>query len=300
MGAAERLANDVFRIPTGISNAYLVGRPESWVLIDAGTEGYANKIRAAANSRFGHGSRPEAILLTHGHFDHSGSAEQLARAWNVSIYAHRLEIPYLTGRSKYPPPDPTVGGFMSQMSRFFPNKAYDYDGLVKPLTANASTALQRWQIIETPGHSPGHVSFFRSADLFLIAGDAFTTVNQDSAIDMLRKKKQVCRPPAYYTCDWETAHESVEKLAALNPRILAAGHGEPMSGPNATHQLHELALHFPIPEDGRYVRQTPVMNEQGVVALPPPVPDPVPKIAAGVGIAAAAAAVAVGLAARSR
>lgn len=299
MGAAERLANDVFRIPTGLSNAYLVGEPAAWVLIDAGTDGYADKIRAAAASRFGQGSRPEAILLTHGHFDHSGSAGQLARAWNVSIYAHRLEIPYLTGRSKYPPPDPTVGGFMSFMMRFFPNKAYDYDGLVKPLTANVSTALARWQIIETPGHSPGHVSFFRSTDSFLIVGDAFTTVNQDSALDMLRKKKEVCRPPVYYTCDWETAHESVEKLAALNPRILAAGHGEPMSGPKATQQLHELALHVPIPEDGRYVRQTPVTNENGVVALPPPVPDPVPKIAAGVGIAAAAA-VAVGLAIRSR
>jgi len=299
MSAAEHIADNVFRIATGLSNAYLVGEPGSWVLIDCGSEGYADEIRAAAESRFGKGARPEAILLTHGHFDHSGSAGTLARSWNVSIFAHQLEIPYLTGQSKYPPPDPTVGGFMSFMIRFFPNKAYDYNGLVKPLTANISSALERWQIVETPGHSPGHVSFFRSSDSLLIAGDAFTTVNQDSALDMLRRKREVCRPPVYYTCDWESAHESVQKLAALNPRTLAAGHGEPMSGSEATRQLHELALHFPIPEDGRYVRQKPVTNETGVVKLPPPVPDLVPRIAAGVGIAAAAA-IAVGLANRSR
>jgi len=120
MSAAERIADNVFRIATGLSNAYLVGEPGSWVLIDCGSEGYADEIRAAAESRFGKGARPEAILLTHGHFDHSGSAGTLARSWNVSIFAHQLEIPYLTGQSKYPPPDPTVGGFMSFMIRFFP------------------------------------------------------------------------------------------------------------------------------------------------------------------------------------
>lgn len=299
MSVAERLAQDVFRIATGVSNAYIVGEPGSWILIDSGTSGYAKKIRAAAESCFGPGEEPDAILLTHGHFDHAGSAGELAADWDVSIYAHRLEIPFLTGRSKYPPPDPTVGGFMSFMIRFFPNKAHDYNGLMKPMPSRGIEALEDWQIVETPGHSPGHVSFFRPGDSLLIAGDAFTTVNQDSAFDLIRKKKEVCRPPVYYTCDWAQAWNSVQKLADLEPRTLAAGHGEPMMGSDANAQLHQLAESFPVPIHGRYGRQPAITDESGVVQLPPPVADPVPKIAAGVGIAAAAA-VAVGVTARHR
>ena len=56
----------------------------------------------------GAGAPPEAIVLTHGHFDHAGSALQLAEYWDVPIYAHRLEMPYLTGKADYPPPDPTI------------------------------------------------------------------------------------------------------------------------------------------------------------------------------------------------
>ena len=59
---------------------------------------------------FGHGNRPAAILLTHGHFDHVGALKTLAEEWDVPVYAHTLELPYLTGRSSYPPPDPSVGG----------------------------------------------------------------------------------------------------------------------------------------------------------------------------------------------
>ena len=65
-------------------------------------------------------------MLTHGHFDHVGSARQLADAWDVPLYAHPLEVPYLTGLSDYPPRDPTMGGAMAQISRFMPDRAYDF------------------------------------------------------------------------------------------------------------------------------------------------------------------------------
>ena len=71
--------------------------------------------------RFGHDSRPEAIFLTHGHFDHAGNASALSDLWGVPIYAHPMELPYLTGRSDYPPPDPTVGGAIAMMSRVLPH-----------------------------------------------------------------------------------------------------------------------------------------------------------------------------------
>src|SRR3954467_8923245 len=83
-----------------IVNVAFVGRPgdpNDWVLVDAGLHGSAGKIRAAAEQRFGVGCRPKAIVLTHGHFDHVGALRTLADEWDVPVYAHELEFPYLTG-----------------------------------------------------------------------------------------------------------------------------------------------------------------------------------------------------------
>src|SRR5947209_7544395 len=74
----------------GIVNIAYVGNPNAggeWVLIDAGIPGTAGMIRHAAQQRFGKDSRPAAILMTHGHFDHAGALETLAKEWDVPIYA---------------------------------------------------------------------------------------------------------------------------------------------------------------------------------------------------------------------
>ena len=80
------------------------------MLVDVGTGRNVEKIRAAVKERFGMGARAEAIVLTHGHADHTGSAGYLSDLWGVPVYAHRLELPLLTDLSVYPPLDPTVGG----------------------------------------------------------------------------------------------------------------------------------------------------------------------------------------------
>ena len=89
-------------------NVAVIGDRSGWILLDAALPGYAGAIQEAAAQRFGAHSRPDAIVLSHGHFDHVGSLEALLDTWDVPVYAHRLELPYLTGRSPYPPPDPTV------------------------------------------------------------------------------------------------------------------------------------------------------------------------------------------------
>ena len=291
MSNSELIAANVVRIPTGISNCYIVGTRERWVLIDAGTQGNAKNILEAVEEHIGTQASPAAIFLTHGHFDHAGSARELAQHWEVAIYAHRLEIPFLDGTSKYPPPDPTVGGFMSQMIRFLPNKKMNVGPNLRALSVGSLPGLPEWEIIETPGHSPGHVSYFRSEDSVLIAGDAFCTVDQNSMIDTLQQRQSVSIPPPYYTCDWQAAERSVRTLAELRPKVLAAGHGIPMRGGSATTQLRALAYNFPIPEDGRYVREAARTNESGIVYLPPPPADPLKIgawIAAGAGVGVAA------------
>jgi glyoxylase-like metal-dependent hydrolase (beta-lactamase superfamily II) len=180
---------------------------------------------------------------------------------------------------------------MAQVIRFMPIKQPNLSGRLQELVPDVEVpGMEGWDIIETPGHSPGHVSFFRQEDRALIAGDAFCTMNQDSMFDTLTRRQVVWRPPTYYTIDWEESETSVRRLATLRPNVLAAGHGIPMSGADATEELRQLAKNFPIPEHGRYVKEPARYDENGISYLPPPSPDPVKWTAVGVGAAALAGA----------
>ena len=246
-----------------------------WVLVDAGLAGSADKIRQHAEEAFG-SNPPAVILLTHGHFDHAGGLAGLLEAWPaVPVYAHPLELPYLTGRSAYPPPDPTVGGGLMAWSSFlYPRQPYDFGARVRALPAdNSVPGLPGWRWLPTPGHTPGHVSFFREADRVLVGGDAFTTVVGESALATLTQKQQVHGPPAYFTPDWDAARHSVNELLRLNPEVAATGHGLAMHGAELRQQLAELAAHFDTearPKIGRYAHEPATADASGVRSVPPP------------------------------
>jgi glyoxylase-like metal-dependent hydrolase (beta-lactamase superfamily II) len=277
MKAIERIAPDVGWQPISFVNAYFVGHSGgAWALIDTGLPERAEQIFKAAEARFGSGSRPAAIYLTHGHFDHAGSARELADCWEVPIFAHRMELPYLTGRSDYPPPDPTIGGAMAFLSRFTPYQARDLGDRIRELPNDELPGLSGWKGIATPGHSPGHISFFRPSDGVLLAGDAFATMNMDSWIGLISGKRQLSRAGAPFNIDWQATRESVEKLASLLPKVVACGHGIPLRNGDLPDRLKRFAEQFRRPRRGRYVAAPAEINEAGVVALPPAPFDPVP------------------------
>jgi glyoxylase-like metal-dependent hydrolase (beta-lactamase superfamily II) len=254
----------------------------SWVLVDAGLYGSANRIKQVAENKFGKDARPAAILLTHGHFDHVGALKELAEYWNVPVYAHPLEIPYLTGQSSYPPPDPAVGGgAMAYLSFMYPKKPIDLGSLVRPLPADGSVpGMPEWRWYHTPGHSPGHVSYFRESDRTLIVGDAIVTRKSESALAVITDEPEVCGPPTYFTPDWVAAKHSVETIAQLAPNVIATGHGIPMKGERMKDELSELVKMFDqiaVPAQGRYVNNPAVMNENGVVSVPESVTTPATK-----------------------
>jgi glyoxylase-like metal-dependent hydrolase (beta-lactamase superfamily II) len=292
-GALLPVTDDVVGLRIVMVNVYFVGTPGSggpWALVDAGLIGSEEKIIQVAQERFGD-TPPVAIIMTHGHFDHVGALKDLAKYWNVPVYAHPLEMPYLTGRSAYPPPDPTVGGgMMAVLSRFYPRDPVDLGDRALPLPDDATVpGMPGWRWIHTPGHSAGHVSFFRDDDRVMIVGDAFVTTRQESALSVLTQRQEVHGPPAYFTTDWDAAHNSVRLLASLEPSVAATGHGTPMKGKKLARELTTLARSFDrlaLPVDGRYVREPALANEEGIISIPPPVVDPLPKILAGVGVAA--------------
>lgn len=247
----------------------------AWALVDAGLKWSASHIKAMATELFGEGSKPAAIILTHGHFDHVGALSSLIDEWNVPVYAHSLEVPYLTGKSSYPPPDPTVGGgLMASMSWMYPKGPINIQDYVRTLPGdNTVPGFPEWKYIHTPGHSPGHISLFRENDRVLIAGDAFVTTKAESALFALGALKHLSGPPKYFTCNWASAELSVIKLAALDPDVAATGHGMCMRGEELRGALKNLSTQFKtvaLPEDGRYVNEPAVANEQGVLFLPPP------------------------------
>nr|WP_238533080.1 MBL fold metallo-hydrolase [Bacillus methanolicus] len=260
-GVGQAVMPDLYCYTNQIVNVCFVGSPENpndWVLIDAGMPESANRILDAAKERFGENSKPKAIVLTHGHFDHVGAVVDLVEKWDVPVYAHEAEIPYLTGKSSYPEPDGSVeGGLVAKMSPLFPNEPINLGSRVKAVPSDGSIPyMHGWRWIHTPGHSPGHISLFRDEDRSLIAGDAFVTVKQESLYKVVTQIQEISGPPRYFTTDWEAAKESVKKLEALKPTVAITGHGMPMSGGELTKGLEKLARDFEriaIPDYGRYV-----------------------------------------------
>lgn len=263
IGPCREIAPGVYCLEAGKgimrSNVYFVRSGSSWVLIDAASANCERSIQQTAESLFGEKTRPAAILLTHYHPDHVGSAPELARLWDCPVYLHPDEMPLVSGdlatfRQYANPMDrwvvlPLLRVLPQRRVESVPAKPSLKDVAQAFDPAAALPGLPDWECIPTPGHTPGHASFFRSSDRVLIASDAVSTVDLNSFRGFLlwglrRAKQRVAGPPWYSTWNWRAAKKSVAALAMLEPRVLACGHGMPMTGERTARELRAFADHF--------------------------------------------------------
>ncbi len=251
--AATEIAPEVYLLgPWGRTqtNAYLVGSGSSWILVDAGWKNDAPRIRAAARSLLGPAT-PSAILLTHAHPDHSGSAHELAQAWRCPVYAHPVELPLATGdfgamtRFAGPLDRWLILPLMRAIGRRRREAALagsSLAGIVHPLEpGGAIPGMDDWEWIHTPGHTPGHVAYFRARDRVLLSGDAILTLKVNAWTGILRQEQGLSGPPSYTTWDRRAAIASIGEIAGLEPFVLATGHGLPLAGPGTAAAVHAFA-----------------------------------------------------------
>ena len=254
---AREIAPDVYCLgPKGRTqtDVYFVGSGSSWALIDAGWAKDGPSIKQAAEAVFGADTPPAAILLTHVHPDHDGSALELARVWDCSVYVHPDELPIANGDfatiTKYAGPldHLVVLPLMRAMGRRRREAILARSSLKDVARAFDPSAtvpgLPGWECIPTPGHTPGHVSFFRASDRVLITGDAVVTMRLNSLAGLLLQRQGLSGPPRYTSWNWRTAKASAATLARLGPLVLAGGHGTPRTGVETAGALRAFAEHF--------------------------------------------------------
>ncbi|WJY28355.1 MULTISPECIES: MBL fold metallo-hydrolase [Sporosarcina] len=269
-GEITEVLPDLAYLTDQIVNLVFVGNPEPgnpWVLVDSGMPRSGKTVIEKAEERFGPDRPPEAIVLTHGHFDHIGGIIDVLKKWQVPVYAHPAEHPYLTGREQYPDPDITVeGGMLAKLSFLYPTDPIDISEFLRALPEDGSVPpLPGWRWIHTPGHSEGHISLFRDEDRALIAGDAFVTVRQDELYKVLTQEKELTGPPRYLTPDWAAAEASVHLLTGLKPAYAITGHGAAAEGSWLTEHLEQLDRNFKelaVPDHGKYVDESDKPAEQ--------------------------------------
>jgi glyoxylase-like metal-dependent hydrolase (beta-lactamase superfamily II) len=223
------------------TNVYLVRAGSSWVLVDAGWAQDAARIQAGVRRVLGSGVIPSAILLTHIHPDHAGSARALAQAWRCPIVIHPAERPFAVGdveamRRDAGPLDrwiilPVMRAIGTRRREALLARGH-LTGLIQELEAGGMIpGVDGWTWLATPGHTRGHVAFMRAADRVILTGDAVVTL-QVNTVGGLIGRQGLSGPPWYTTWDAGAAVSSIAVVAEVQPAVIAGGHGRPMCGPD--------------------------------------------------------------------
>ena len=197
-------------------NCFLVTEEDGLTLVDAGIGDSSGDILAAAE-RIG---RPIThIVLTHAHDDHVGSVDALVeRLPGVELAVHPREERLRRGDKTNDPGEKSGKGLGN------------YTKAKSPATRELvpGERIGSLEVVPSPGHTPGHVSFLDTRDRALIAGDAFKTIG-----GLAHGGKVHYAFPIMAAASWDrsVAHESARALVGLAPTLLAVGHGEALRDP---------------------------------------------------------------------
>jgi hydroxyacylglutathione hydrolase len=208
----RRVAEDVFQIrlaPRHGINAYLLGD----VVVDAGTKGSAKRLIRAL-----HGHTVGAHALTHAHVDHGGGSKRLVDAFDVPVWVgERDRADMESGRPAAP--ETWARPMMARLRQ-------DRVGVARVLREGDDLG-HGFTVLETPGHSDGHVAFWRESDRTLVLGDVFVNMHILTTVPGLHE------PPRIFTRDPQRNRDSARRLAALDPELALFGHGPPLRDPAA-------------------------------------------------------------------
>jgi len=209
----KRLAEDLYLLrgfPPRAINVYLAGD----VIVDAGTRLAARRILAQVS-----GHPVSAHALTHAHPDHQGSSHELCQTLGIALWCGRDEVGAVQSARPVGPAG-GAGVVTSLAQRGLGGPAHPVGRVLQE-----GDAVADFEVLETPGHAPGHIALWRERDRVLIAGDVLTNVNVLTGVPGLHE------PPAMLTPDPARNRQSARRLAALDPELVCFGHGPPLRDP---------------------------------------------------------------------
>ncbi|HZC04382.1 MAG TPA: MBL fold metallo-hydrolase [Ktedonobacterales bacterium] len=213
-----RVFPDIHRVDGVSCNVYIITEPEGLTIVDAGMPGAEKRILAAVTA-LGHAPRDvRHILLTHQHVDHIGGLAALALATRADTWASAGDTPAIEGQAKREAPHGPLGViFRALFFSRLQSAAIGHslrEGDTLPILSHEGGV----RVIETPGHTVGHISFYVPARRLLFAGDAVRSSSGRLPIS-----------PAMLNHDTPMAVRSVGKLAALEIEACLPGHGAPVT-----------------------------------------------------------------------
>lgn len=211
----RRLAEGVYRLESpGFVNAYLIVGDRDLTLVDAGPArrvlGLIAELKANGYS-FNNVGR---VVLTHAHADHAGGVHPLLGLRPVKVYAHPSEARVLARKERMPPPSALLGGLLYGAFDLALGRG-PVDSAQPADSGTPVRGLPQWQVLHTPGHTPGSISLYEPVRQILLCGDALAVSGG-----------KVRAMPDWLNHDPERARRSVAMLAKLDVDILGCGHGE--------------------------------------------------------------------------
>jgi glyoxylase-like metal-dependent hydrolase (beta-lactamase superfamily II) len=218
-------APGVWRVLLSWTLAYILTNGSEFALVDTGTRWDRHRLLDACARLNLDLARCRGVLLTHGHCDHDGNAAFFADKFGALLHAHADECPFVAGRRTYVPRGVRALGPRGVMFAlgeiFYPVRRRRVDVVLVEGDV-VETPAGSWRVVHTPGHTPGHVSYFRESDGILLSGDALLNIIPFRRVDGL------ALPPAIFNSDTALARRSVRRVAELSPRVLLPGHGRPL------------------------------------------------------------------------